>query len=147
MIQKSTFLKTLPQLKLRFRFVLNSFVTLVLILVVANFSSSLFNGVYCKNEAVANCLKVNSDSPCNQAIHYKFQLNDIPSSTEIEDLEDEYLDDDKNDDYAYKIAHQINKALPIVEFDKKISFKKDALFFRSSIPLFILYHSWKDYIA
>ena len=144
MIQRDIVSKSLKQLKLKVKLVLNPVLTLLLISFFTGFSYSAGNKFYCKSEQVSKCCDVSSCSTANQILPCKFQHDNIPTSIEVADSEEECADEDTNDDYSLKMTHQIREAFPFVEVDKKISNKRAALTFHSSIPLFILYHSWKD---
>lgn len=136
--------KMLQQLKSSSKSNLMIFLGLFLFLHAAHFSFSPFHGASRQNEHATIFIKAPNTE--NHQLSTPLKFDDIHHSTfiEIDNLDEEVTDDTGNDSNSSKPNQLNNQRLSFVDFDKKKSVAKSIVAFHSSIPLFILYHSWKD---
>ena len=123
------------------------YLILLLVLLVTNFSFSTTNNHFCQNHTEFQNFDSTSKCVFNHSANLIFNNPDNPMSIDIGDSGEECVDEDFSNDCPLKLNRQIQEFLPVSDFDEKISTKTETSSSHSSIPLFILYHSWKDNLS
>lgn len=122
---------------------------LTIILLTSTISSTFF--IKGKQAPVTTSFNTSSsDYKASYEVAFdKVLLINNPYVVEIGDSDEEcFVDDNVDDDFSSrKPANHICDTWPIYGFGKIATNKLVAFHCRSSIPLFILYHSWKNYLC